>query len=896
MLKLEGKVRQEIIQPAVLAFSLFCLLPAYGEQLTRVSVDTPLAISDNNSNGITSVLEINSNSNVVSAIVQIDITHSYIGDLTIHLLCPAGGEAILQSRTGGDTDNINRSYQFSTCNGQAAQGSWRLVISDHANLDIGSLQQWELKLELSSPNSNQTPQAHAGNNFSVPAGQTGILNGSASSDPNGDTLLFSWIQTKGPPISLSSQQTSQPTFVAPALTEDTILTFNLTVSDGMLSSQPDEVALTILANVSGWNQIQASNDTPLAIPDTNITGVTSTLNFLSSEKILAGEVMVSISHTYIGDLKIRLQCPSGTEIQLHNRSGGGTDNLIAAFPLNACHGQSAAGNWQMIISDHASQDIGFLNAWEIRLNLGAQEVWDVNKTSTNTALSIPDNNLTGITSEITVSTIGQVVEAEVQVDISHTYISDLQLILRCPNGAETVLHNRTGGSTDDIHSRYTVTACNSQSTTGTWQLILIDNAAQDSGILTEWTLRLKTGLNAPPLFQVQDIESWYLIGNALTPGQNELSVRIQASNYTGTVYAQLDNNTPVSLSAVDSIYSGSLDISNLGSGQHKLHLTTNVSNVSIADLTFMRTHPLYVIVSNDWDSSDNSDVVLRRQEQLHADHPELKLTHFVGPYTFTDSAVSIERRAFLVEWLTNLRDNEGDEIGLHIHPYCTFVNTVESVNCRHQPSYTMTEGDTTGYTVLSSAYTEAEYLRLLTAAKALFEANNLGTPVSFRAGGWAADLGVMKALAAAGFVADSSANNWARLDEWEDFQNGVLFKWNRQNWSSIGDTSQPYYPSPDNILLTSNNALNILEVPDNGSLVDYVSSAEMIEIFQNNWSGAALTQPIAYTIGYHPINYSSNYHRRIQLTLDHIDQHLASQHQGPVVYEILRNLTRVWQK
>ncbi|MCK5188652.1 MAG: hypothetical protein KAR12_01205, partial [Methylococcales bacterium] len=189
-----------------------------------------------------------------------------------------------------------------------------------------------------------------------------------------------------------------------------------------------------------------------------------------------------------------------------------------------------------------------------------------------------------------------------------------------------------------------------------------------------------------------------------------------------------------------------------------------------------------------------------------------------------------------------------------------------------------------------------EYLHLLNAAKALFEANNLGIPVSFRAGGWAVDIDIMKALVASGFVADSSANNWARLEEWEDLQNGVLFDWNRHNWSSIGDTSQPYYPSPDNILITSNNALNILEVPDNGSLVDYVSSSEMIEIFQRNWNGTALNQPTAYSIGYHPVNYSSNYHRRIQLTLDHIDQFLASQHQGPVVYETLRNLTRVWQK
>ena len=641
-----------------------------------------------------------------------------------------------------------------------------------------------------------------------------------------------------------------------------------------------------------------SADTPLAIPDaaSTATGVISTIDFLSSGNIVTGEVRVNISHTYIGDLLIRLKCPSGTEILLHNRSGRGTDNLIATYKLDACQGQSITGNWRLMVSDYAGLDIGTLNSWEIKLNSGAPNVWDIDTVSINTPLSIPDNNSTGVIGEIRVQSTGQVVEAEVLVNISHTYISDLQLILICPNGVETVLHNRSGGNADDIHKRYAVTACNDQSIAGSWQLIVRDLASLDRGILTEWTLRLKTDSNAAPRFQVQNIESWYLIGNALTPGQNQLNVSIQASNYTGAVHAQLDNNRPVSLSVVGPVYSGVLDISGLGAGEHSLHLTASEGDVSIADLTFIRSHPLYVIVSNDWDSSNTTDVVLRRQEQLHADHPELKLTHFVGPYTFTDSFVSSGRRAFLVEWLTNLRDNEGDEIGLHIHPFCNFVDTVETVDCRHQPSYTLTEGDRTGYTVLSSAYTEAEYLHLLNAAKALFEANNLGIPVSFRAGGWAVDIDIMKALVASGFVADSSANNWARLEEWKDLQNGVLFDWNRQNWFSIGDTSQPYYPSPDNILITSNNALNILEVPDNGSLVDYVSSSEMIEIFQKNWNGTALNQPIAYSIGYHPVNYSSNYHRRIQLTLDHIDQFLASQHQGPVVYETLSNLTRVWQR
>ena len=888
-------MRQKIIQTVFLVFWLTNFLPASAESLTRTSVDTPLSIPDDNSNGITSELEVIANGSVADTEVSIDISHNYIGDLAIRLLCPGGGEALLQSRTGGNTENINRSYQLSTCDRQMATGIWKLVISDHAALDRGILNHWELRLELSSPGSNQAPHASAGVDMSALANQIVMLNGNASSNPDGDALVFSWIQTSGPTISLNKQNTAQPTFLAPEFTKETFLTFELTVSDGTLSSQPDEMRVTILSDSSHWNQLQVSKDTPLDIPDADTTGVSSSLNILSSGTIIAGEVRVNISHTFIGDLRIQLHCPSGTEILLHNRNGGGTDNIVATFALDACIGQSAQGIWRINVSDHAGQDIGSLNGWEIRLNLADETPWDIDKTSTDTPQAIPDNNPTGITSIMTVHTSGQVLQAEVKVDINHTYISDLQLKLRCPNGVETVLHNRSGGSEDNIQTRYSFTDCNNHSAAGRWQLIITDHAAIDTGTLERWALRLKTDSNNSPQFQVEDIESWYRIGNDLTSGQDQLQVRVRASNYEGNVYAQVDNNAPIQLSVTDFLYSGLLNISGLSAGEHKLHLTIE-AQVSIADLSFIRSHPLYVVVSNDWDSSDNADIVLSRQEQLHVDHPELKLTHFVGPYTFTDPNVSQARRTFLVEWLRNLRDNEGDEIGLHIHPYCNFVDTVEGVDCRHQPSYTRDEGDATGYTILSSAYSQAEYLRMLIKAKALFEANHLGNPVSFRAGGWATDLGVMKALAEAGFVADSSANNWARLEVWTNQQIGVHFDWNRQNWSSIGDTSQPYYPSPNNILISSRNALSVLEVPDNGSLVDYVSSAEMIEIFQSNWDGTALNRPIAYVIGYHPINYSSNYHNRIQQTLDHIDQHLSSQHQGPVVYETLKNLTHVWQK
>jgi hypothetical protein len=204
-------------------------------------------------------------------------------------------------------------------------------------------------------------------------------------------------------------------------------------------------------------------------------------------------------------------------------------------------------------------------------------------------------------------------------------------------------------------------------------------------------------------------------------------------------------------------------------------------------------------------------------------------------------------------------------------------------------------GDATGYTVQCSAYTDEEFTEMLLAADAIFEERGLGKPTSFRAGGWTAELGTLRALAAAGYLADGSANNWARLEEWQG--QGTLYAWNMEHWASIGDTSQPYYPSEEDILASGEPSMPVLEVPDNGILVDYVSAEEMIEIFQANWDGeSALGQPVVYSIGYHPPNFISAYRLRISQALDHVEQFLASHDAGPVVYATMSEMAQVWQR
>ena len=394
-------------------------------------------------------------------------------------------------------------------------------------------------------------------------------------------------------------------------------------------------------------------------------------------------------------------------------------------------------------------------------------------------------------------------------------------------------------------------------------------------------------------YRINGLQAWYLIGNDLDRGEDEIRLEIEGPT-SEDIHVWLDPLEPQRLLRTDDGFSLELDISSLPVGSYDLILAAANTDVAFAHFRIHRSHPLYVIVSTDWDDADNAELALRLQEELHEEYPELLLTHFVGPYTFTDPTVSAERREFLADWVLGMQNDYGDEIGLHIHPYCNFVESIPQT-CLEEPSLVYENGDSSGYTIMVNAYSEEEFTEQLLVSDALFVENGLPKPTSFRAGGWSADITTIRALHNADYIADTSANNWARLEEWEGLYNGVLYDWNRENWSEINDTSQPYYPSQEDVQSDSGTRIPVLEVPDNGSLVDYVSGEEMIEILNANWpEHAPLQQPIAYSIGYHPSNFNMIYKINLQEIFDYIQPHLSKHGSGPIHYQTLSNMTKVW--
>jgi hypothetical protein len=76
----------------------------------------------------------------------------------------------------------------------------------------------------------------------------------------------------------------------------------------------------------------------------------------------------------------------------------------------------------------------------------------------------------------------------VNVRIIHTYIGDLVVDLIAPNGSVFNLHNRSGGSADNIITSYTVNASASVAN-GSWRLRVRDAASGDTGYIDSWSLQ-----------------------------------------------------------------------------------------------------------------------------------------------------------------------------------------------------------------------------------------------------------------------------------------------------------------------------------------------------------------------------------------------------------------------
>ncbi len=143
---------------------------------------------------------------------------------------------------------------------------------------------------------------------------------------------------------------------------------------------------------------QASN-AGAPIPDNNTTGVTVTMNVTDDVTIVDLNVNLNITHSWVGDVTVKIKSPAGTEAIIVDRPGRTTsgygcsgDNILATLddeaassvenecasttptingtfmpnnPLSVFDGESTLGVWELTASDAVGGDTGSINSWEL---------------------------------------------------------------------------------------------------------------------------------------------------------------------------------------------------------------------------------------------------------------------------------------------------------------------------------------------------------------------------------------------------------------------------------------------------------------------------------------------------------------------------------------------------
>ncbi|MGL5511297.1 MAG: S8 family serine peptidase, partial [Microcoleaceae cyanobacterium] len=113
-----------------------------------------LSIPDQNPQGVASLINMTDSGQLKDIQVSVNIEHSYLGDIDVKLIAPNGEMALLQNRTLGRATILNRVYslqdtfslrQFSDI---SITGNWQLLVTDHADHDIGILKSWQLVIGI----------------------------------------------------------------------------------------------------------------------------------------------------------------------------------------------------------------------------------------------------------------------------------------------------------------------------------------------------------------------------------------------------------------------------------------------------------------------------------------------------------------------------------------------------------------------------------------------------------------------------------------------------------------------------------------------------------------------------------------------------------------------------
>ena len=168
-----------------LAMPIVTVNPTWGDGRTAIMIDgkrvargTPVVLlppvrqpwedvvnTSANASYVSSTIEINPEVRTQQmydeAIVMLELPHTYKSDLRVDLLSPGGEVIHVHEGSGGGANDLRGKFPVKLPPRTKAAGVWRLVVSDHAALDTGTLDRWSITFgtgnDLTTKQSTDTP-------------------------------------------------------------------------------------------------------------------------------------------------------------------------------------------------------------------------------------------------------------------------------------------------------------------------------------------------------------------------------------------------------------------------------------------------------------------------------------------------------------------------------------------------------------------------------------------------------------------------------------------------------------------------------------------------------------------------------------------------------------------
>jgi subtilisin-like proprotein convertase family protein len=232
---------------------------ALDRTIERVAVTMPangMQVPDGDMAGVSLTFDMTSAQPIRSLRAYVEMRSAQRGQIRIELTHPDGTTVAIETEDTSSRRDIYavfpdlRSYADDTTllYGRPGNGTWTLKVIDttagQTSEVLGAM--LELEIDGALPPQNQSPVANAGKDASAVAGANVMLDGTMSSDPDGDALAFVWTQQSGATVVLNDANTAVPAFVAPALSEDQELVFRLTLTDARSATAQDDVTILVV--------------------------------------------------------------------------------------------------------------------------------------------------------------------------------------------------------------------------------------------------------------------------------------------------------------------------------------------------------------------------------------------------------------------------------------------------------------------------------------------------------------------------------------------------------------------------------------------------------------------------------------------------------------------------